>query len=459
MAADGAYKVFGDIAEPDAAELALRRVLSAYRICDAQIADTKWQIEQVVKIDPGIEYSGKRVWYRNVSDNHGVIGYISTQPAEFRPTAPAGPDDVVLDPPPVDKIPRLSAHLYWTLKSSQSPAWPQTGTLKDLQEVVYDVLDVDSRTYDPGTEPVPEGIQLFAKVASQAGTPGIELPKQIAALYEACLFEARLSITTFSTCMTLLQLQAMLNLWMEQPGAFESPLQRLSDFIQKLGESEHQLSLVEVLAAIGNGSYTHATEAVKSALNCYSLTQTNRNLVLGCNHFFSAMLVAKLNDLFHQGAKLTYTEVLAEEGFACTQAALSGGVYFFLQSPDVTIDSILGQLASGDAPPTIVNRLSSIVTPVFHKWFARSLVGAAQTRSPGPDFDAGLALLHKLESELQSQADAKGRFEEGWIDYLLLLACRVANDQESAGTYASRIATRLTLSAASSEQAAGAPGA
>jgi hypothetical protein len=459
MAADGAYKVFGDIAVPDAAELALRRVLSAYRICDARVADWKWQLEQVVGNDPGTEYPGKRIWYRNVSDNHGVIGYISTVPPEFRPTAPAGPDDVILDPPPVDNIPRLSARLYWTLKASQSPAWPQTATLKALQEVVYDVLDVDSRTYDPGAAPVPEGIQFFAKVAAQAGSPGIELPKQIAALYEACLFEARLSTTTFSACMTLLQLQAMLNLWIEQPGAFESPWQRLSDAIQMLGESDHKLRMVEVLAALGNGSYTHATEAVKNALNCYSLTQTNRNLVLGCNHFFSAMLVAKLNDLFHLEAKLTYTEVLAEEGFVCTNSGLSGGVYFFLQSPVVTIDSIVGQLASGDAPPTIVNRLSSIVTPVFHKWFARSLVAAAQTRSPGPDFDAGLALLHKLETELQSHPDAKGRFEEGWIDYLLLLASQAANDQESAGTYASRIATRLTLIAASSEQAAGAPGA
>ena len=440
--------IFGGAPAFGVTEIALERVLSSYRLYDPLVADRTWQMEQVIPPSNAPAAAGKRIWYRNIPADNGVVGYLCNNPGEFRPDAPSGPGDVILDPPPIETVPGLSACLFWTYKASKAGSFQQTPALGNLQEIVLRILDEDSRTYDPGTEPVPEGVQFFTRVATQADPDTEAFRRQVAALYQSCLFDPRLSVVTFSTCMALLQVQAALNLWIQQPGCFQSPLLFLDQLVAKLSQSEHRPRLAAALNAMGSASYSQGTESVSAALAEYSVSASTRHLTVAAHSFFTALLAARLNDSHNLGIHLPYTQVLAEEGFACTGAGLRGGVYFFLQSPDVTVQSIRGQLASGDPPPKVIYRLASSVTPVFPKWFARSLAAAAQTSAPGAAFDSGLKLLHDLEAELQANSRPQDSFEAAWLDQCLLAAARVSNDAANQAVYSARIAGRAQTAVA-----------
>jgi hypothetical protein len=168
--------------------------------------------------------------------------------------------------------------------------------------------------------------------------------------------------------------------------------------------------------------------------------------VLACHLFFTALIVAQLDQNYSLNADLGYSILLADEGFACTQTGLLGGVAFFLKEPDATVREVVWNLASGDAVPKVIRRYSSPIFPVIGSFLARTLVAAARTERPGDGFDAGLKQLLDLEQEASLQAGLSvGEFESSWLDQCLLNAYKSLDDETNARRYATKIATRLVL--------------
>ena len=445
-------KIFGDVLVPGAIEIALARILSAYRLYDPGLSNKTHQITHYMATNSVATLPGKRVWFRNSPEKHGIGGYISLTPGEFRTELPNGPNDIIHDPPPVDDSPVLGSLVWQVLKSSKAASVPQTSSLRRYQELAYRVLEEDSKTYDPGSTPESEGIELFKKAAHQVQSGTGDSNAIIRDLYQACLFEYRMSITQFASCMTLLHLQAMSGGWIDASNAFHNAADSLGGFATTMSGSDHRQALIETCLAIGTGAYREGGKAIQTALNSHSLSVTNTNLMLACHHYWTATIIGKLNDRFTLGAQLPYTEAIAEEGFCCSLSGLSGAVDFLLKAPSQSVKEVASDLAAGDVVPAVLSRMSSVKFPVFNKWFAKSLVAAAQTRTPGASFAAGMKLLLSLEKELSAEFPTESDFEPAWMDQCLLNAYQAAGDDENAKRVAIKIATRMVFAYALNSQ-------
>lgn len=432
-------KVFNGVLIAGAVELALQRTLSAYRLFEPHRSDKVWKFTEAIGA-PTEEQPGKRIWWRGSPDAHGISGYISLDPGEYRTEEPTGPNDVIMDPPGDHDSPALSAILSAILEESKLDYVPKTATLRRYQELAAEALEYGNQNE------FPEAAQLFGQAASKASSGDhADWQGLISSLYDRCLFGHRMPIVQFSPCMLLLSLQAMCGAWIQQP-SFEAPVAYLSGFVKELSEGEFRTTLVESLSAIGRSSYKDANTNVKKAVASYSLASTNTQLVLACHLFFTALLVAKLDEQYSLKADLGYSLLLADEGFACTQSGLLYGVRFFLRKPGETVREIVWNLADGEAAPRILRRFSSPIFPVLGSFLARTLVAAARIDTAGSAFDLGLKQLLELEQEAGAQEDLSiGEFEASWLDQCLLNAYRSLGDENNMRRYATKIATRLVL--------------
>jgi hypothetical protein len=431
-------KVFNGVLVAGAVELALQRTLSAYRLVEPERSDKMWKFTESIATQTELP-EGKRIWWRGSPDTHGLSGYICLQPGEYRTEEPTGPNDVVMDPPENDGSPALSVILAAILDESKLDYVPRTKTLRRYQELAAETLNQGRSTE------FSEAVQKFDHAAFKARTEGETVwPGLINSLYDDCLFDHRMPVTQFSQCMLLLHLQGICNAWIEQE-CFKTPLPYLRSLVEQLSEQEPRATLVDALSAIGRSSYADANSTVKKALSSYSLASTNTQLVLACHLFFTALLVAKLDEICSLNADLGYSTLLADEGYACTQTGLLYGVKFFMKKPSETVREIAGSLADGQAVPKVIRQFSSPMFPALGSFLARTLVAAARTERRGDGFDAGLKQLLDLEREAAAQDMRAGEFDLGWLDQCLLNAYKSLGDETNARRYATRIATRLVL--------------
>jgi hypothetical protein len=431
-------KVFDNVLIAGGVELALQRTLSAYRLYDPERSDKLWKFTKSIAAQENPP--GKRVWWRGSPDAHGVSGYISLDPGEYRTEEPTGGNDVTMDPPENDDSPALSVILTAILEESKLDYVPQTAMLRRYQEAATRVLQHGKQVE------FPEAAQRFSEAASKARSGDESAwPALIKFLYDDCLFDHGMPIILFSQCMLLLQLQGICGAWIEQD-CFKAPLPYLRGLVKELSQDNSRTKLAEVLSTIGRSSYRDANNNVKLALASYSLSSTTAQLVQACHLFFTALLVAKLEEEYSLNADLGYSTLLADEGFACTQTGLLYGVQFFTKKPSATVREIVWNLADGEAVPKIIRRFSSPIFPAIGNFLARTLVAAARIETEGSAFDLGLKQLLELEQEANGPGLLSiGEFESSWLDQCLLNAYKKLGDENNTRRYAVKIATRLVL--------------
>jgi hypothetical protein len=433
-------KILGDVLIPGSAELALSRILSAVTLYEPSLSEEAWQMTHAIATPINFTYP-KRIWWR-ISNNVGMPpAYISLNPGEHRTVEPQGPNDVVWDPEKSKPAQSLGEILRSAVEDSKSEAISQTHALEKYRSYATDVLADYKRPSHA------RALKLFRHAASELRRTGAVHQQQLAnELYDVCLHQYRLPVSSFSLCMLLLQLQGMCNQWIEQD--VYADMSELSSFyftyVRMMAKGDTRTRLTESLRLIGNTSYSDGKNSIKAGLNSYSLQRLTKLLSLGAHQYLTALSVATANQKLGLGMELDYTLLVAEEGFACTITGIMSGFEFFLNHPDLLVRDIIQKISSNDPLDQITRGLCSAIFPTFTKFFAETLVTRAMTMEMSPQFSTGLDRLKELDFEQSTKGDPmSGVFESSWLNHCLLNAYKVSGDEDMVKSYAIKIAAQM----------------
>lgn len=262
-------------------------------------------------------------------------------------------------------------------------------------------------------------------------------------LYKDCFFNYRMSVTSFSSCILLIQLQLEANLWMSE-NCFSNPIAFIKTYIQQALISNE--NLINNFIEIGNHYYSEASEYHSKFLNGFSIESHLDDLRNAAHRYWCALLVVKFIKSIVPQADLDYTALIAEEGWACCITGIHLDELVF-NEPDYFPNLIAGQASrQNDFKPSFIKNYSSHVNPMFPRGIAEIFLGTGMIFSGIDDQQQnGFDLLIDLEQQAHQNPDL-GIFEQFILNYALSKAYELRGEHNLTNDYLQRMSQSITTS-------------
>jgi hypothetical protein len=432
---DSPLHVFGGASGtlPGANRAALRWILSAATMTDLAFMDRMWRFTQQTHALRAPH--GLRLWWR-LRAADGWTAYICHEPPEFRVAEPKGERDHIEDVlPEYESGPGLSQLLGHLVAVTRAPDWDRE--FLALHETAGSLVQSDPEKI------LSDGLARFDQAAVHAREdPVTRLQPAIDLVKRECLLTLRMPCTAFSDALLLLSLQGALGQWFE-PCDYARPLGYL-DQLADSAVSHDRDTLAEAMTIHGNHCYEQGKRDLANALGVYSTGAMSLRLISAADAFWRAWRVAQLNEKHRCRTSLRYTETVADEGFACVMGGVLAGVSFFFSRVDDYIDRKVRRPLLSSNRPTILRSLSSALSPVHPRPFAKALIAAAMASDPGPAGDAAIDELTTIRHEYDTSGDLYP-LEPYWIEHQLLKAHKRRGHTDQAERYAFGIAGALRV--------------
>jgi len=432
-------KLFADVMIPGTEHVAMHRMFVGLRVAPFEAQEKTLYQTEVTGRYPG-RIGSKAVWWR-VKRDDGSESFINVDPGEYRTETPTG-EVVIFDVPEMPPRDACRDLLRAAISRSELGLITQP-YVKELVSLGKEFLQNPSTVKAEGLKRV-RGIVPLMREAS-----GEQIATPLGRLVYDCLDCPRLDHQTFATIMVLLQLQRMMNQWIEQDW-LDDPFGALGGFLHIVqGKPETRDRLLDVCAELVEIEYQGARESLNEALNSGSLFSMGQSLARAYHGFFMVHLLTMQGDARGLFFPKPRSPIVIEESVACTVSAFGTGVRFITEHPTSMPRRILARAEANGTDEFAAARAwgSNHISPIVNRLFANILGAHAMTLAPQADkVKAGLAHLIELRDSLSPDSETEVEFESGWIDQAMLGAYKQLNMNAEGETLATRIVGRLVVS-------------
>ncbi len=416
---------------PGALKIATNKLLSDYSIYPPHYREHASTVIRNLALMDKNDQSGK-IWYE-VDFLDEQTFYINIVPGEFSNSKPEGSEVIIkklnISNLEQNKSNRLNEFIN-SFDNNSRVSSENEKLISQLSEVVNNgkAIEKDCENYF---------YSLSNEIRQAQNRATVE--ELFHNLYTNCYYNYKMSLTAFSSCIVLVQMQLEARQWIDQ-NPYSNPENMIYNFAKLI--INRNKSFLNNLSDIGNYFYEEASNNLTIALKSLGYESYQNKLRISAHFYWCSLMVGKVVEDFTKENILDYNTLIAEEGWACCVTGISFKEFLFSE-PDYFPKFVSKQIRKETNYELKFNlNYSSPTKPIFPNYLSKIFVGSGKTLEKGEEHSKGLKMLKDIEESFNTSIETD-TFDWYLLEHSLSVAYSTVDNIQMKDYYAKRFTQRI----------------